>query len=42
MIRDIMAARDTLSMFQRVTLGDIIPAEAALLQNYPNPFNPKT
>jgi sugar lactone lactonase YvrE len=23
-------------------LGDIIPAESALLQNYPNPFNPET
>ena len=23
-------------------MGDIIPAESALLQNYPNPFNPET
>ena len=23
-------------------LGDVIPAESALLQNYPNPFNPET
>lgn len=26
----------------RLKLGDIIPAESALLQNYPNPFNPET
>ena len=26
----------------RLTLGDIIPADSALLQNYPNPFNPET
>jgi SnoaL-like polyketide cyclase len=26
----------------RLELGDIIPADSALLQNYPNPFNPET
>lgn len=26
----------------RLTLGNIIPANSALLQNYPNPFNPET